>query len=134
MSQPHSPSADLLELAVPYALHALSDDERDRIEGRVVAAGSAVADAFYDEVRAVRETMAVVSRADATEPPADLRRRLLAAIADDNVRVLPSKPRRRTAWMSAAAALAIAVRCCVVSSARVIVAPPSMTLSAWAST
>jgi anti-sigma-K factor RskA len=109
MSQPHSPSADLLELAVPYALHALSDDERDGIEGRVVAAGSAVADAFYDEVRAVRETMAVVSRADATEPPADLRRRLLAAIADDNVRVLPSKPRRRTAGMSAAAALAIGI-------------------------
>ena len=109
MSQPHSPSADLLELAVPYALHALSDDERDGIEGRVVAAGSAVADAFYDEVRAVRETMAVVSRADATEPPADLRRRLLAAVADDNVRVLPSKPRRRTAWMSAAAALAIGI-------------------------
>ena len=45
MSQPHSPSADLLELAVPYALHALSDDERDRIEGRVVAAGAAGADA-----------------------------------------------------------------------------------------
>jgi anti-sigma-K factor RskA len=109
MSQPHSPDADLLELAVPYALHALPDDERNALESRVVAAGSAVADAFYDEVRAVRETMAAVSVADATEPPADLRDRLLAAIADDNVRVLPSKPRRRTAWMSAAAALAIGI-------------------------
>ena len=109
MSQPHSPSADLLELAVPYALHALSDAERDSIECRLAAAGLPVIDAFYDEVRAVRETMAVVSRADATEPPADLRRRLLAAVADDNVRMLPSKPRRRTAWMSAAAALAIGI-------------------------
>ena len=87
MSQPHSPDADLLELAVPYALHALPDDERNALESRVVVAGSAVADAFYDEVRAVRETMAVVSVANATEPPADLRDRLLAAIADRTLAV-----------------------------------------------
>jgi hypothetical protein len=68
----------------------VSDDERDRIENRVAAAGLLIADAFYDEVRAVRETMAVVSAANAQEPPADLRGKLLAAVASDNVRTLPS--------------------------------------------
>ncbi|MGB6888241.1 MAG: anti-sigma factor, partial [Mycobacterium sp.] len=53
-------TADLVELAVPYALHAMPDEERDSLESRVANAGSAVADAFYDEVRAVRETMAAV--------------------------------------------------------------------------
>ncbi len=100
-------TADLVELAVPYALHAMPDEERDSLESRVANAGSAVADAFYDEVRAVRETMAAVSATTAEEPPAELRGRLLSAIADDNVRVLPSGPRRRPAWMAAAAAVAI---------------------------
>ena len=59
--------SDLLDLAVPYALHAVSDAERDEIETRVADAGLPVADAFYDEVRAARETMAVVSAASAAE-------------------------------------------------------------------
>lgn len=112
MTQPRDGSrdTDLLELAVPYALHAVSDDERDQIENRVASAGLLTADAFYDEVRAVRETMAVVSAASAEEPPADLRGRLLAAVATDNVRTLSSaRPARRwrTALMSAAAALVV---------------------------
>lgn len=70
MTRPHDDprAADLLELAVPYALHAISDAERERIETRVADAGLPVADAFYDEVRATRETMAVVSAASAAEP------------------------------------------------------------------
>ena len=86
MTRPHDDprAADLLELAVPYALHAISDAERERIETRVADAGLPVADAFYDEVRATRETMAVVSAASAAEPPADLRRRLLTAVAADS--------------------------------------------------
>lgn len=99
------PDDDLLELAVPYALHALPDFERDQVEDRLAAADLAAADAFYDEVRAVRETMAVVSAAAAEEPSADLRGRLLAAVGDDNVRTLPT--RRRTTWLAAAAALVI---------------------------
>ena len=51
---------ELLELATPYALHAVSEPERAEIERRVAAAPSPVAAAFNDEVRAVRETMAVV--------------------------------------------------------------------------
>ncbi len=112
MTQPRGDwrDTDLLDLAVPYALHAVSDDERDQIENRVASAGLLTADAFYDEVRAVRETMAVVSAASAEEPPADLRGRLLAAVATDNVRTLASaRPARRwrTVLMSAAAALVV---------------------------
>ncbi len=116
-------TADLLDLAVPYALHAVSDAERDEIETRVADAGLPVADAFYDEVRATRETMAVVSAASPAEPPADLRHRLLAAVAADsdqnfqqqntqngNVRNLSaarSGRRWRTTLLSAAAVLAV---------------------------
>ena len=101
---------DLLDLAVPYALDAVSDTEREQIESRLAAAGLPIADAFYDEVRAVRETMAMVSAADAEEPPAQLRQRLLSAVAADNVRTLPTvRPasRWRTAVLSAAAAVAV---------------------------
>jgi hypothetical protein len=109
MTQTHE--GDLLDLAVPYALDAVSDTERDQIESWLVSAPLSVADAFYDEVRAVRETMAVVSAASAEEPPADLRGRLLSAVAGDNVRTLPTTapaPRRwRTAVLSAAAAVLI---------------------------
>jgi len=107
MTHSQVPDPELLDLAVPYALHALSDSERNALEGRLAAAGLAMADAFYDEVRAVRETMAVVSAASAEEPPVELRGRLLSAVADDNVRSLRPSKRRRTAWMSVAAALAV---------------------------
>ena len=111
MTQTFRNHGDLLDLAVPYALHAVSDSERDEIESRLASAGLPVVDAFYDEVRAVRETMAVVSAASAEEPPADLRSRLLSSIAEDNVRTLPratpSGGRWRTAVLSAAAAVAV---------------------------
>ena len=111
--RPHDSGSDLIELAVPYALHALPDTERDELETLLAHAGLVTADAFYDEVRAIRETMAVVSAATAAEPPDTLRDRLLTAVADDNVRnLVRSRPnrrggRRRTAWLSAAAAVAI---------------------------
>lgn len=121
-----TPSAELVELAVPYALHALSDAERAEVEDRLALAGLPVADAFYDEVRAVRETMAVVSATTAQDPPAGLRARLLSAIGDEaaggtdvnrddgaaqgNVRDLSAerdRRRRNTALLSAAAAMVI---------------------------
>lgn len=114
MTQPHDGFADgdLLDLAVPYALHALPDDERDDIESRLARAGLQEADAFYDEVRAVRETMAVVSAVSAEEPPAALRDRLLATVAGDNVRTLPSAPKEsgkrwRATVLTAAAAVVV---------------------------
>jgi anti-sigma-K factor RskA len=119
MTQTQEHYGDLLDLAVPYALDAVSDDERGEIESRLASAGLPVADAFYDEVRAVRETMAALTAADVEPPPAHLRDRLLATVAGDgprdNVRTLPSarvpadaSPRRwRSTVLSAAAALTI---------------------------
>ena len=104
---------DLLELAVPYALHALPDDERDDLESRLANADLPLADAFYDEVRAVRETMAMVAAADAQQPRPDLRRQLLSEIDDDNVVPLRTagssrgSSRRRMTALAAAAAVAV---------------------------
>ena len=63
------------------------------------------------EVRAVRETMAVIAEATAVEPPAELRAQVLAQIAGDPVRTLrPGAPKRRrwtTSMLAAAAAVAV---------------------------
>jgi anti-sigma-K factor RskA len=77
--------ADLIALATPYALHAVPESELADIERRVAAAPPDVAQAFHDEVRAVRETMAVVSAATAVEPPDRLRNRLLTEVSGDPV-------------------------------------------------
>jgi anti-sigma-K factor RskA len=95
---------ELLELAAPYALHAVPDAERAEIERRVAAAPSSVAAAFNDEVRAVRETMAVLSAATASEPPAHLRAAALSAAKSTNVRQIAW---RRTILASAAAAVVV---------------------------
>jgi anti-sigma-K factor RskA len=118
MTTPIGGNSELLDLAVPYALHALPEAEQRQLEARIATDGAA--EEFYDEVRAVRETMAAVSAAAAATPPSELRGRVLSAVADDGrvlsavaddtVRTLPSaqpaRP-RRTAWLSAAAALLI---------------------------
>ncbi|HWF70863.1 MAG TPA: anti-sigma factor [Mycobacterium sp.] len=95
---------ELLELATPYALHAMSDEERVNVDRRVAAAPSPVAGAFADEVRAVRETMAVVSAATANEPPAHLRTATLAAVKTRDWRQLSW---RTAAFVSAAAAVVV---------------------------
>jgi anti-sigma-K factor RskA len=106
MTEPTDP--DLIALATPYALHAVPESELADIERRVAASPPAVAQAFDDEVRAVRETMAVVSAATAVEPPDQLRDRLLSEVSSDPVRVLrPRIKRWQTAVLAAAAALVI---------------------------
>jgi hypothetical protein len=70
---------DLLELATPYALNAISDTERAAIDRQLATAPAAVAEAFRAEVRAVGEAMAMVSAATAADPPARLRDTVLAA-------------------------------------------------------
>jgi anti-sigma-K factor RskA len=95
---------ELLELATPYALHAMSDEERADIERRVAAAPSAVAAAFENEVRAVRETMAIVSVATAAEPPAHLRTAALAALDSHKPRQISW---RRAIFASAAAVIVV---------------------------
>ena len=107
MTEPLNP--DLIALATPYALHALTDSELADVERQLAAAPPEVAAAFAAEVRAVHETMAVVSAATAVEPPALLRDRLLATVSEDPVRQLASKraTRWRTTILAAAAVLAI---------------------------
>jgi anti-sigma-K factor RskA len=104
MTEPNDP--DLLALATPYALDAMSESERADVDRRVAAAPADVAQAFADEVRAVRETMAMVSAATAVEPPPQLRDRLLAGVSGPGVREL--KP-RVTRWQKAVLAAAAAV-------------------------
>ena len=107
MTEPTTP--DLVALATPYALHAMTDAERADVERQIADAPPEVADAFFAQVRAVHETMAVISAATALEPPPTMRDRLLATVADDTVRQLPSKRanRWRTTILAAAAVLAI---------------------------
>ncbi len=96
---------DLLELATPYALNAVSESERVSIDRQRATAPGAIAGAFNDEVRAVREAMALVSGATAAEPPDRLRAAILAGIHDGKTR--PS--RWRTAILAAAAAIVVAL-------------------------
>jgi anti-sigma-K factor RskA len=97
-------NTDLVALATPYALHAMPESERAEIDRRIAAAPPAVAQAFADEVRAVRETMAVLSAATAVEPPHDLRDRVLAEItgtAPPEALVTALRPRTNR-WQRAA--------------------------------
>jgi anti-sigma-K factor RskA len=106
VTEPTDP--DLIALATPYALHAVPESELADIERQVAAAPPAVAQAFADEVRAVRETMAVVSAATAVEPPEALRDRLLTEVSTAPVVELRRKARPwRTTILAAAAALVI---------------------------
>ena len=90
---------ELLELATPYALHAMSDVERAELDRRLAGAPAPVTAAFADEVRGVREAMAIVSEATAAEPPERLRAATLALTQTD----------RRSRWRTAALASAAAV-------------------------
>ncbi len=79
---------DLLELATPYALHAISDTERATVDRQLAAAATPVANAFRAEVRAIHETMALVSAVTAAEPPAQLRAAVVAAAQSEQPRQL----------------------------------------------
>jgi len=106
MTEPIEP--DLIALATPYALHAMSESEVADIDRLIAAAPAEVAQAFAEEVRAIRETMAVMSAATAVEPPQQLRDRVLAEVSGAPVVPLRRKPRRwQTAVLAAAAALVI---------------------------
>lgn len=94
---------ELLELATPYALHAVSDAERAVIDRQLAAAPPSVAEAFREEVRAVCETMTAISAATAAEPPTRLRTAVLATVQPDTGR----RSRWRTALLAAAAAIVV---------------------------
>ncbi|HEY7054569.1 MAG TPA: anti-sigma factor [Mycobacterium sp.] len=94
---------ELLELATPYALDAISESERADIERRLEHAPRAVAEAFRAQVREVRETMATVSAGTAVEPPKELRQRILSNLD----RRGSGGNRWRTIILAAAAALVV---------------------------
>jgi anti-sigma-K factor RskA len=100
------PTDDLIALATPYALHSMTEAELAEVDRQVAAAPSDVAQAFADEVRAVREAMAVVSAATAVEPPQQLRDRVLAGITTAPVHQLRPRIKR---WQRVAMAAAAAV-------------------------
>jgi anti-sigma-K factor RskA len=95
---------ELLELATPYALHAVSDAERAAIDRQLAAAPASVAEAFREEVRAVRDTMTAVSAATAADPPTRVRAAVLAAVQSD---AAVRRSRWRTAILAAAAAIVV---------------------------
>ncbi len=66
-----SPRNELLSLATPYALHAMTDAEIADIDRQLADTAPDIAESFAAEVRAVRETMATLASVTATEPPAD---------------------------------------------------------------
>jgi hypothetical protein len=100
--------SDLMSLATPYALHAMSDSERAEIDARLADAPPQVVAAFFEEVRGVHEVMAVVSAATAVEPPAELRSRVLAG-ATALRPPTPLRAARSTRWQAAVLAAAAAV-------------------------
>lgn len=102
MTAPH----DFEDLAAPYALHALSDAERDDVDARL--SESEFAPQFYAEVRSIRETLAAVSAATALDPPAALRPRILAATGASTKKTGARPNRWRTALLAAAAAIVVA--------------------------
>ncbi|MTE14367.1 anti-sigma factor [Nocardia aurantiaca] len=71
---------ELTDLAYPYALDAVTEEERDAIERRRCSADGRVAAEFDSTVAAVRETLAELSVLDACRPPPELEARLLRAL------------------------------------------------------
>lgn len=77
-----SSEAEIHTLAVPYALHALPDDEVALFEEHLAKCGSCRA-----EVAEVRETATRLGAAESVPPPADLKARVMEQIRQ--VRPLP---------------------------------------------
>lgn len=111
MTTPTGPSAaDLLSLATPYALHALTDADAAAIGSVLNDAPPNVVEAFVSEVRATRETMALIAVATAVDPPAHLRDRLLRQVAEDPVRsIRAARPPRSWSKAVLAAAASVAI-------------------------
>ncbi|MFD8245750.1 hypothetical protein [Nocardia sp. NPDC059691] len=76
--------ANLLDLAYPYAMDAVAEIERRRIENRVATAESGTAAAFVGAVRRIRDTLAALSATAAVNPPPTLESKILRAIDDSS--------------------------------------------------
>lgn len=106
---------DLLDMAAPMALDALTDIERARVRARLKTADRSVRDAFEAEVAGLRGVLADLSETTSQAPPAELRAELL-----DQIRAQPpgadapgadgprgSEPAHRLRWIAAAAAVLV---------------------------
>lgn len=97
---------DVHALSGAYAVDALDDLERAAFERHLAECADCRA-----EVASLRETAALLASAEAVEPPASLRDRVLADIS--TVRPLPPevtapvRPRRTARWLVAAAAAVV---------------------------
>ena len=98
MTPPRNP--DVEDLAADYVLGQLSREETTAFERRM----SEDAD-LAEEVRRLRDTLGLLPMGQVTEPPADLRARVLAAGAQVAARPA-SRPPRRIVWSRFAAAAA----------------------------
>ncbi|MGW4248123.1 anti-sigma factor [Nocardia sp. NPDC004722] len=74
------PHTDLLELAYPYALDALSDADRRAVEHLLDHADEPTAAEFRSTVHDLRETLASMTLVDAVPAPAELESTISAAL------------------------------------------------------
>ncbi|MFE3446001.1 anti-sigma factor domain-containing protein [Nocardia sp. NPDC059180] len=105
--------SELLDLAYPYALDALSDADRREVERLLDEADEPTAAEFRGTVRAVRETLASMTVIDAVPAPPNVEDALLRAIDEQSATVEVLSERRgrvrRVRWLAAAAALIVAI-------------------------
>jgi anti-sigma factor RsiW len=103
------PSAnDTHDLVAPYALDALTPDERAEFERHLDEC-----DRCRGELRELQETATALAWASTgPEPPADLRDRILER-ARGEAQVVPFAPRPRRGWVAPALGVAAAAAACV---------------------
>ncbi|MFI1913858.1 anti-sigma factor domain-containing protein [Nocardia sp. NPDC020380] len=122
MSTIERADGDLVELAFPYALDAVTDRERGEIEQRREHANRLTAAQFDATVSQVRTTLEDLTVVDSFAAPRELEGRLLAAL-DQMIRAARSRTRHRwtafgsTSWparLVAAVAVVLALGAAVV--------------------
>ncbi|WP_405138180.1 RskA family anti-sigma factor [Nocardia sp. NBC_01388] len=118
MSTVERPDMELLELAYPYAMDAVTDHERGDIELRRTRADRVTVAEFDATVSAVRESMAELSIVDAYPAPKHVEDRLMRALdrvlqgTRDDIgqrRVSGLARFSRLQWLTAAAVLVVAI-------------------------
>ena len=119
MTDTEQQDGGLLELAYPYALDAVAELERRRIENQLCTADPATAAAFMATVGRVHETMAQLSALDQLAPPERVEADIAAALdrlqdssespsaREDSARA-SRRFLRRGGWLGVAAAVIVA--------------------------
>ncbi|WP_067564755.1 anti-sigma factor [Nocardia acidivorans] len=95
---------DLLELAYPYALDALTESERESVEQLLNDADEPTATDFRRTVREIRETLAAMTTTDAHPAPPSVEEALQRAL-DEQLGTTSLNARRGRRRLLAAAAL-----------------------------